>query len=169
MPRGHDGAVVPAPDRLPALLAALVRTRRLVRAPIALYRVRLGFLLGRRFLLLEHVGRRTGARRFAVLEVVDRPGPDRLVVAAALGERSQWWRNALARPAVRVSTGLRRSVPATARPLPPHEAVTVLDRYARHHPRAWRAFEPLLRRGAGLPAEAPLGPHARLMEFRLGS
>jgi deazaflavin-dependent oxidoreductase (nitroreductase family) len=148
-------------------LVRLLRRRRLVRAPIALYRAGLGVVLGRRFLMLEHCGRRTGEPRSAVLEVVSRPAPDRVVVASALGERAQWWHNVLAHPQVRIWTGTRRAVPATARPLPPHEVAEQLGRYAREHPRAWRTLEPLLRRTLGLPPEADVAEHARLIEFHL--
>ena len=41
------------------------------RAPVYLYRWRLGWLLGHRLLLLTHIGRRTGLRRQTVLEVVE--------------------------------------------------------------------------------------------------
>ncbi|HTM84573.1 MAG TPA: nitroreductase family deazaflavin-dependent oxidoreductase, partial [Mycobacterium sp.] len=39
-----------------------------MRAPIWLYRARLGALLGSRLLMLEHRGRTSGARRYVVLE-----------------------------------------------------------------------------------------------------
>ena len=57
--------------------AGLVRVRWLVRAPIWLYRARLGFLFGERLLMLEHTGRKSGLLRLAVLEIVARPAPDR--------------------------------------------------------------------------------------------
>lgn len=44
--------------------------RRLARAPVALYRWRLGWLLGHQFILLVHVGRQRGLERRTVLEVV---------------------------------------------------------------------------------------------------
>jgi hypothetical protein len=44
--------------------AALLRTRWLVRAPIWLYRARLGFVFRSQLLMLEHRGRKTGARRY---------------------------------------------------------------------------------------------------------
>jgi hypothetical protein len=52
------------------------------RAPVCLYRCRLGWLLGKRCLLLTHTGRRTGLRRQTVLEVVDyrKEGPEVVVV-----------------------------------------------------------------------------------------
>jgi hypothetical protein len=42
-------------------------TRLAMRAPIGLYRVGLGGLLGTRFLLLEHVGRSSGPARLLPL------------------------------------------------------------------------------------------------------
>ncbi|HVA07284.1 MAG TPA: hypothetical protein VNG12_11145 [Acidimicrobiales bacterium] len=61
--------------------AKLLRIQGIVRFPIYLYRARLGFVFGSRLLLLEHVGRHTGARRYVVLEVVDHPSPSRYLVA----------------------------------------------------------------------------------------
>ena len=58
-----------------ALAGRLLRTRWVVRGPLWLYRMRLGFRLGNRMLMLEHRGRSSGLRRYAVLEVVDRPPP----------------------------------------------------------------------------------------------
>jgi hypothetical protein len=51
-------------SRSSELLGRLLQNRGLVRAPIWLYRLRLGFLFGRRMLLLEHIGRKSGARRW---------------------------------------------------------------------------------------------------------
>ena len=44
--------------------------RFLLRLPIWLYQLHLGFLLGHRFLLLTHTGRRSGLLRRTVVEVV---------------------------------------------------------------------------------------------------
>jgi deazaflavin-dependent oxidoreductase (nitroreductase family) len=128
-------------SRSSALLARLLRNRRLVRAPIWLYRAHLGILFGHRMLMLEHIGRKSGAPRYAVLEVVDRPGPDQYVIVSGFGEKSQWYRNVVANPHVRVSVGLRRDVPATATSMTPEAVEETLDRYARHHPRAWRTLQ----------------------------
>ncbi|MCA9848813.1 MAG: nitroreductase family deazaflavin-dependent oxidoreductase, partial [Dehalococcoidia bacterium] len=59
------------------------------RAPIWLYRLHLGWLLGGRFLLMEHVGRRSGLVRRVVVEVVhhDRDA-DTYTVASGFGPRS---------------------------------------------------------------------------------
>jgi hypothetical protein len=53
---------------LPDFGARLLRSRRLVRAPIWLYRIRAGGLLGTRMMMLEHIGRTSGERRYVVLE-----------------------------------------------------------------------------------------------------
>ena len=42
--------------------------RQLFRAPVYLYRWNFGWMLGHRFLLLIHIGRRIGLRRHTVLE-----------------------------------------------------------------------------------------------------
>lgn len=124
--------------RVTALASRLLRTRWLVRAPIWLFRARLGFLVGGRLLLLEHVGRRSGTRRYVVLEVVDHPTPSEYIVASGFGERADWFRNISANPAVRVSVGGRPPRAATARILEPADARAALQTYAHRHPRAWR-------------------------------
>ena len=45
-------------------------SRLLFRAPVWLYRLGLGGLFGKRMLLLNHTGRKSGLPRQAVLEVV---------------------------------------------------------------------------------------------------
>ncbi len=135
---------MPGPDAA-AVFSRLLKTRWVVRTPIWLYRMRLGFLLGHRMLLLEHVGRRSGQRRYAVLEVVERSGADTYVIVSGFGERAQWYRNVKANPHVRVSVGFRCRTPAVADQLSHQAAAETLDRYARHHPRAWRHLEPALR------------------------
>ncbi len=125
-------------DWLSVVVGRLLRVRWVVRAPIWLYGKGLGFLLGNRLLLLEHRGRRSGELRYVVLEVVDRPSVDTYVIVSGFGEKSQWCRNVLADPRVRVTVGWRRTSPAVAELLSDDAAQTVLDRYAERHPRAWK-------------------------------
>ncbi|HXT93395.1 MAG TPA: nitroreductase family deazaflavin-dependent oxidoreductase [Trebonia sp.] len=126
-----------------AWAAGLLRVRWVVRAPVWLFRARLGFVFGSRMLMLEHKGRKTGVRRYVVLEAVDHPSPRTYVVASGFGDRAQWLRNVRADPAVRVYTGSRRAAPATARPLTPQETTAALTSYASRHPRAWAALRPV--------------------------
>lgn len=114
------------------------------RAPIWLYRVGLGWVLGRRFLLLEHRGRRSGLVRSAVLEVVRHDAAtDTYLVASGFGERSDWFRNLLADPRARIHVGRRRA-DVTARWLARENARRELLDYVRRHPRAARAVARLL-------------------------
>ncbi|MCX2729566.1 nitroreductase family deazaflavin-dependent oxidoreductase [Saccharopolyspora sp. NFXS83] len=130
--------------------AALLRNRALMRAPILLYRARLGFLLGSRLLMLEHLGRNSGVVRHVVLEVIGHPAPDVYVIASGFGERAQWYRNLMANPRVRISVAGHNTAPATARRLPTAEADSALADYARRHPRAWAKFKNVLENTLGI-------------------
>ena len=112
--------------------------RLAMRLPILLYRLHIGWLLGKRFLLLEHRGRRSGILRKAVIEVVDYdPQEGTYVVAAAWGRRSDWFLNILAEPDVHVTVGTNR-FPATARQLSSEEAAGHLQTYSVRHPFAFQ-------------------------------
>lgn len=142
-------------DLSPATIGARVlRTRWLVRAPIALYRVGLGALLGSRILMLEHRGRTSGLRRFVCLEVVERPACDRILIVSGFGTRAQWYRNLRAHPRCFVGTGRRRRVPAVARLLPPEESAAALDRYRAAHPRDWVLLRGAIERAVGHPVRS---------------
>jgi deazaflavin-dependent oxidoreductase (nitroreductase family) len=138
-------------DRLADLAGALLRTRRLTRAPVWLYRARLGAVFGHRLPMLEHIGRVSGERRYVVLEVLDHPAPGEYVVASGFGLRAQWLRNVMNNPHVRVYVASRRPQPATARLLGPEQAAGTLRRYAAAHPQAWQRLEPVLERTLGVP------------------
>jgi deazaflavin-dependent oxidoreductase (nitroreductase family) len=117
----------------------------MMRAPILLYRLGIGFVLGRRFVLIEHTGRVTGATRRTVLEVVGKQGTTLWVASA--WPRSDWLRNVQAHPDVRISTGFTRRVDARASVVDEQTAGRVLRSYAHDHPRA----AAVLRRSLGLP------------------
>lgn len=134
-PPDHTG-----PSLLSRPMAGLLRRRAFARAPIVLFRLHLGVLLGPRMLLLEHVGRRSGRPRSAALEVLERPDRHRLLIASGFGTKSQWYRNLRATPRCRVSTGLTYRRPATARTLPTEDAAAVLKRYRTAHPASYRAL-----------------------------
>jgi deazaflavin-dependent oxidoreductase (nitroreductase family) len=107
--------------------------RAALQAPRHLYRLRLGWLLGHRFLLLTHRGRHSGRVYQTVVEVV-RYDPQTLesIVVSGWGERADWFRNVQATPALAVETGGRRYVPAQ-RFLAPDEVYQELQAYVRRH------------------------------------
>ena len=83
--------------------------RLALRAPLLLYRVRLSWLLGERFLLLVHQGRTTGLRHETLLEVAYRDAQTgEVVVIAAWGKFAAWYRNLQAAPAIEVRIGHER-------------------------------------------------------------
>lgn len=113
--------------------------RWLARAPRYLYLMGLGRLLGKRFVLLAHRGRRTGLTRQTVLEVVDTDSTS-LLVAAAWGERSDWFQNVKANPSVAITSGRRRDVRAIATVLDTSDATRVFERYRVNHKSAARGL-----------------------------
>jgi deazaflavin-dependent oxidoreductase (nitroreductase family) len=131
--------------------ARILRNRFLMRAPIWMYKARAGALLTSRLLMLEHIGRTSGTRRYVVLEVVDHPTPDTFVVASGFGTKAQWYRNIQSNPRVRVYAGSHAPRPATARVLDQHEADRVLAAYRTKHPAAWERFKPVLEETLGQP------------------
>ncbi|MGH2902169.1 MAG: nitroreductase family deazaflavin-dependent oxidoreductase [Solirubrobacteraceae bacterium] len=128
--------------------------RLALRAPLLLYRVRLGWLLGERFLLLVHQGHNTGLHRETLLEVVYRDKlTGEVVVVAAWGESAAWYRNLRAAPAIEVRIGHERWPAPNHRFLNEHELSTVLQHYQGAHPLATRALARTL--GWQLNAPAP--------------
>ncbi|WP_165700084.1 nitroreductase family deazaflavin-dependent oxidoreductase [Ornithinimicrobium ciconiae] len=136
-------------ERVTAWGAKLLQSRAFVRAPIPLFRAGLGFLLGGRLLMLEHVGRTTGQARYVVLEVVRDEAPDAVVVASGFGRTSQWLRNVIAEPRCHVSIGRARRRPATATVLGVEEGETVLADYRQAHPKSWEHLSAIMVEATG--------------------
>jgi deazaflavin-dependent oxidoreductase (nitroreductase family) len=115
--------------------------RCLLRAPTHLYRWKCGRLLGHRFLLLIHIGRRTGLRRYTVLEVMEyrKKGPE-AVVMSAFGRGADWLRNVEAAPDPEVVIGSQRFI-AAYRLLDEDEAASVVAGYERRN----RLIAPMIR------------------------
>ena len=105
------------------------------RAPLGLYRVGLGGLLGSRFLQLEHVGRTSGELRRTVLEVLETGDDGAPVIASGFGEGSQWFKNVSADPDVWVTRGRTRTA-ASADRLDHAAALDVFERYRVDHARS---------------------------------
>ena len=113
----------------------------LLRLPSYLYRFRLGGLLGHRFLLLTHRGRKSGLTRRTPLEVLQYdPHSRESVVLSAWGKKADWYRNIEASLALEVEIAGERYPPAS-RFLTPEEAYAVITEYAIRHPLAARVLE----------------------------
>ncbi len=107
--------------------------RLLLKVPIPLYRLGLGWLFGHRLLLLEHRGRRSRELHRSVVEVIAYDHRTReSIVAAGLGTATQWYRNIQVQPALAVHISTDEFAPAQ-RFLGEDEARDVLDDYVMAH------------------------------------
>jgi deazaflavin-dependent oxidoreductase (nitroreductase family) len=121
--------------------------RWLLRLPIWLYRHNMGWLLGNRFIMLQHTGRKSGLARYAVVEVVDYDREHGIYsIASGWGRKSDWYRNILKTPDVWVTTykGQKR---AHAVPLSAEDGARALQSYATRHSAAFRALTRFLLAG----------------------
>jgi deazaflavin-dependent oxidoreductase (nitroreductase family) len=109
--------------------------RWLFRLPLKLYKAGLGWLLGSRFVLLEHIGRVSAKTRQVVLEVVEHEQPvGGYYVVAAWGEQADWFQNIKVNPQITFQVG-RRRFKGHADVLSREEAERVFLEYGRKHPR----------------------------------
>jgi deazaflavin-dependent oxidoreductase (nitroreductase family) len=118
--------------------------RWIFRFPIVLYRLHLGWLLGDRFLMLTHTGRKSGMRRDVVVEVVDHDeATDIFYIASGWGERSDWFQNVQKNPKTEVHVG-GRHFSTLAKRLSVDEAEKRMMIYARKHPFAFGQLSGLM-------------------------
>jgi len=108
-------------------------SRFFFRAPIWLYKLNLGWLMGNRMLKLTHTGRVSGQPRQVVLEVVRHDASnDTYYIAAAWGEKSDWVKNIRANPQVKVQVGRRKFNMLAEQLTPDQGELTILDYSQRH-------------------------------------
>jgi deazaflavin-dependent oxidoreductase (nitroreductase family) len=117
--------VLPKPEGLVRLIA---------KGPVLLYRMRMGWLLGHRALMLTHRGRKSGLVRRTVVGVFRyNKATEESIVVGSYGEKSDWYRNIQASPALRIDTGSSHYTPEQHL-LTPDEAYEVFARYGHRHP-----------------------------------
>jgi deazaflavin-dependent oxidoreductase (nitroreductase family) len=138
--------------------------RRALRVPALLYGIGAGRLLGHRFLLLTHRGRRSGRIYRTILEVVGWDGArNEAVVMSGFGPRAAWYLNVLDGGAEEVRIAAVRFRPAV-RELETDEAVQVVAGYERRN----RFVAPLVRaifsRLAGFRYDGSDGARRRLVD-----
>jgi deazaflavin-dependent oxidoreductase (nitroreductase family) len=105
----------------------------ILKLPLLLYRTGLGWLFGHRFMLLTHVGRRSGKVRRTVLAVLCFDPKTAEIMAISAWSASEWYKNILTSPALLVETGFTRYVPIH-RSLSSEEIATLFEDYRRKHP-----------------------------------
>jgi len=91
--------------------------------------------MGKKFLLLTHLGRKTGKQRQTVLEVIEiKPETAEYFVVSGFGKRSDWYQNIQFNPSVVIQVGSRKMI-ATARQLDPDQAGQTILSYAQQYPK----------------------------------
>jgi deazaflavin-dependent oxidoreductase (nitroreductase family) len=107
--------------------------RPIFKLPLVLYRLRLGWLFGHRFMLLTHVGRKSGKVRQTILAVLSYEPHSQEIKAISAWQASEWYKNIQVTPALAVETGRTRYAPAQ-RPLSHEEIAQLFVDYCRDHP-----------------------------------
>jgi deazaflavin-dependent oxidoreductase (nitroreductase family) len=127
-----------------------------LRLPILLYRIKLGWLLGNRFLMLTHTGRKTGLPRQTVIEVVKYDKESNIYyVVSGWGEKSDWYQNIRKTPQVTVHVRGRK-FQTNAEFIPLEKAIDIVNTYALEHPIAFNELSGLffgerMKRGSNAP------------------
>ena len=103
------------------------------KLPLILYRLGLGWTLGKRFMLLTHVGRRSGKVYHSVLAVLHYDKKTHAILAVSPWSASNWYRNIQAAPALEVETAGIRYAP-TQRSLSPEEIAALFIEFRQQHP-----------------------------------
>ena len=114
-------------EKAPAFLIPIFKL------PLLLYRLHLGWLLGKRFMQLTHIGRRSGKVRKTILAVLRFDEKTREIYAVSAWPGSDWYYNIQATPALQVETGFVHYAP-TQRTLSPEEITDTFMEYRKRHP-----------------------------------
>jgi len=114
-----------------------------LRLPILLYRIKLGRLLGDRFLMLTHTGRKSGLPHQTVIEVVNHDKTtNTYYVVSGWGEKSDWYQNIRKTPQVTVNVRGRK-FQTKAEFIPVEKAIEIVNTYTREHPIAFNELSGL--------------------------
>ena len=94
-----QGSLAKGSTKAPALMIPFMKL------PLILYRLNLGWLLGKRFMRLTHVGRKSGKVYHTVLAALRVDENTREILAVSPWSESNWFRNIQEAPALEVETG----------------------------------------------------------------
>ena len=107
--------------------------RILFRIPVYFYRVGLGGLFGKRFALINHIGRKTGAHYQTVVEIVEHEQETKnVIVVAGYGEQTQWYKNLKNQPTTTIQIG-NRQYPVFAEIISPEDGEDIIVRYMERY------------------------------------
>lgn len=111
----------------------------LFKMPILQYKLGMGWMIGNYVLILTTTGRRSGKPRQTPLEYIYDQENDRYRVAAGWGGSTDWYRNLLKNPNVKVQVG-RRTFDAIAEKACDEEVAKYMLYVSARHPRMDRVW-----------------------------
>ena len=105
----------------------------LFKIPVLQYKLGMGWMIGKKFLLITTTGRKTGKPRSTPLEYIHNPQKDWYRVAPGWGGNTDWYKNIRHNPHITVQVG-RRKFKAMAEPAPVEEAAKFMEAASKLHP-----------------------------------
>jgi deazaflavin-dependent oxidoreductase (nitroreductase family) len=110
--------------------------RLFLRTPLWFYRHGFGGMFAGRYLLIRHTGRRTGALREAVVEILKRDETTgRYWIASGWGEHPDWLKNISVTPQIEVLDG-RKRFQAQATRLDEIEGTAMMTNFLQDFPKS---------------------------------
>lgn len=103
------------------------------RIPVYIYRLGFGRLFGKRLVMINHLGRKTGVLHQTVVEVVEYdPQTGEVIVVAGYGPQTQWYQNLRAHPETTIQISSHK-MPVVAEFVTVEDGEEVMSRYVRRH------------------------------------
>ena len=108
------------------------------RLPVWLYRFRIGWLMGKRMIYFEHIGRKSGIKRRSIVEIIRYDQEqDIYFVVSGYGEKADWFRNIMKTPRVFAQVAGRR-FNANVERLSQERALEEFQDYAHRNPKMFK-------------------------------
>ncbi|MBE0687392.1 MAG: nitroreductase family deazaflavin-dependent oxidoreductase [Anaerolineaceae bacterium] len=107
--------------------------QRLYLIPVYFYRWGLGWLFGKRFVLFQHIGRKSGKHYQTVVEVVEiEKDTGNVIVVAGYGNQTQWYQNFQNMQSTTIQLG-KHKFTVTIEMLSPENGADIMARYYQRY------------------------------------
>lgn len=106
---------------------------KLYRLPVYFYRWGLGWLFGKRFVLFQHIGRKSGKYYQTVVEVVEiEKDTGNVIVVAGYGSQTQWYQNLQNMQSTTIQLG-KHKYKVGIEMLSPEDGAVIMARYYQRY------------------------------------
>lgn len=107
--------------------------RILYRIPVYFYKIGLGWMFGKRFVLFHHIGRKSAKPYQTVVEVVEiEKETGNVIVVAGYGERTQWYQNLQHMLTTTIQLG-KHKFPVSIEMINPEDGADIMARYYQRY------------------------------------